>query len=190
MTFEELKYNILNCKDCAEKFGFEPVPIVHGNVNSKIMQISQAPSYNVHLSAKPFNDNSGKRLKYQWYKITDDIFYNENNFYITAMAHCYPGKNPKGGDRPPPMSCAKKWLFKEMSLVNNEIFIIIGSYASKFLFPADNFNELVFKDNYLNGKLAFVLPHPSPLNIRWFKDHPEFEAERLPYIREKVWTIL
>ena len=37
--FEELKQEILKCKLCEEKFGFEPHPILMGNVNSKIMQI-------------------------------------------------------------------------------------------------------------------------------------------------------
>lgn len=41
-------------------------------------------------------------------------------------------------------------------------------------FPNEKFNELIFKNNYINGKLAIVLPHPSPLNIKWFKDHLEF----------------
>jgi len=190
MTFEEMKSNILQCRDCAEKFGFDPIPIVHGNENSKILQISQAPSSNVHLTQKPFNDSTGKKLKYQWYKITDDIFYDENNFYITALSHCFPGKNSSGGDRLPPKLCAKKWLKEEIELINNEIFIVIGSQATKFLFPNDDYNSLVFKDNYINEKLAIVLPHPSPLNIKWFKDHPKFEESRLPIIRKKIWSVL
>ena len=52
--FEELKQEILKCRQCEEKFGFEPHPILMGNVNSKIMQISQAPSQNVHKTLKPF----------------------------------------------------------------------------------------------------------------------------------------
>ena len=32
-----------------------------------------------------------------------------------------------------------------------------------------------FKNNYINDKLTIVLPHPSPLNIKWFKKHPEFD---------------
>lgn len=51
--FEELKQEILNCRLCEEKFEFEPHPILMGNVNSKIMQISQAPSLNVHKTLKP-----------------------------------------------------------------------------------------------------------------------------------------
>ena len=190
MTFEDLKNDILSCRDCQSNFGFEPVPIVHGKTNSKILQISQAPSKNVHLTKKPFNDITGKKLKFEWYQITDDIFYNEDNFYITALAHCFPGKSANGGDRPPPIVCAKKWLHKEIELVNNEIFVVIGQKAAKFMFPGDSYEDLIFRDNVLNGKLALVLPHPSPLNIRWFKDHPEFEANRVVYIRERIWSVL
>ena len=53
-----------------------------------------------------------------------------------------------------------------------------------------DFDELVFKNNYLNGKLAIVLPHPSPLNIKWFKDHPEFIDKRINEIRKIVYDVL
>lgn len=35
--FDKLKEEILNCRKCEEKFGFEPHPIVWGNEDSKIM---------------------------------------------------------------------------------------------------------------------------------------------------------
>ena len=41
--FEQLKSEIVACRLCAERFGFEPHPILTGNAKSKIMQISQAP---------------------------------------------------------------------------------------------------------------------------------------------------
>ena len=67
--FQKLIHNIQNCTICQEKFGFKPHPIFLGNINSKIVQISQAPSRTVHETLKPFTDQSGKKLKYEWYKI-------------------------------------------------------------------------------------------------------------------------
>ena len=49
--------------------------------NLKIIQISQAPSNNVHKNLKPFTEINGKTLKYVWYKILDDEFYYIDNFY-------------------------------------------------------------------------------------------------------------
>lgn len=187
---EELKKEILNCRLCEEKFGFEPHPIVWGNADSKIMQISQASSQNVHKTYKPFNDASGNRLRQEWYHISDEVFYNPDNFYIVSIAHCYPGKAPGGGDRQPPKSCAKKWLLKEMEFVNNEIYLLVGGKAADFFFPKENFTSLVFKDNMLNGKPAYVLPHPSPLNVKWFMDHPEFLQSRVKQIEEIIHKVL
>ena len=187
--FEELKAEITACKLCKSNFGYEPHPIFWGNKNAKIMQISQAPSLSVHNTLKPFNDLSGKKLR-QWYGIDDDIFYNQNNFYITSLAHCYPGKSKNGGDRLPPKCCSDRWLKQEINIVDNQIYIIVGSYAAKRLFPNQKFNDLIFNDQILNGKRTYVLPHPSPLNMRWFKNNPKFEQERILEIRKTIYNIL
>lgn len=186
----KLKKEILDCRLCKDIFGFEPHPIFMGNANSKIMHISQAPSQNVYKTLKPFDDASGEKLRNEWYHIPDEIFYNPDYFYIVSIAHCYPGKSPGGGDRLPPKSCAERWLLKEIDLVNNEIFLLVGGIAAKFFFPKQELTSLVFGDNYINGKPAYVLPHPSPLNVKWFKDHPEFLNSRIKQIEKVIHTVL
>ena len=181
--FNKLIKELDKCNICKDKFGFNPHPVVIGYTNSKIVQISQAPSKTVHESLKPFTDQSGKKLKYDWYQITDEEFYNPDNFYIAALSHCYPGKDKNGNDRMPPGICYEKWIKKELEYINNKIYILIGAKSAKVFFPNDNFNDLVFKDNYLNGKLTLVLPHPSPLNIKWYKDHPNFLNKRIYEVR-------
>lgn len=188
--FENLIKDLKKCKTCKKKFGFVPHPIFLGSINSKIVQISQAPSATVHKTLKPFTDQSGKKLKYEWYKISDETFYNPDNFYIAALAHCYPGKDNKGNDKMPPKICYETWLKNELKYIDNKLYIIIGSKSAKVFFPTENFNDLIFKNNYLNDKLAIVLPHPSPLNIKWFKDHPEFLEKRLLEIRKIIYEIL
>lgn len=185
-----LQQQILQCRLCQENFGFEPNPIVLGNNNAKIMQISQAPSKRVHETGKPFYDASGRKLRGEWYQISDEDFYNPDNFYIVSMAHCYPGKGNGKGDRHPPKICSKKWLLKEMELVNNEIYIIIGGIAANFFFPGDTITSLAFEDKQINGKPTYILPHPSPLNIKWFKDYPEFMEQRIVTIQNEVHKIL
>lgn len=190
ILFNELKQEILNCRRCREKFGFEPHPVVMGNANSRIIHISQAPSQNVYNTLKPWNDASGNRLRNEWYHISDEVFYNPDNFYFTSIAHCYPGKSSNGGDRLPPKICAKTWLVREIEAVNNKIFILVGSKAADFFFPNKDFTSLVFKDHVINGKSAYVLPHPSPLNIKWFKDNPDFLNVRVKEIETKVHEVL
>ena len=46
--------------------------------------------------------------------------------------------------------------------------------------------NLFFKDNVWNGKKTIVLPHPSPLNKKWIKDHPQFLQKRIYEIRNTI----
>lgn len=182
--FEKLMTELKSCRLCEDKFSYEPKPIARGKKNVRIMQIGQAPSIHVHNTGIPFHDASGKRLR-EWYEISEDTFYNEDIFYITSVGHCFPGKG-KSGDKKPPKICAKTWLKKEIEIVDNKMYILIGSLAASTLFPNVPFEELVFHDQKINGKPAYVIPHPSPLNIRWFKLYPDFLESRLPYIRNKL----
>lgn len=182
--------NLKKCEICKENFGFQPHPVFWGNANSKIVQISQAPSATVHETLKPFTDKTGKKLKYEWYMIDDEVFYNPDNFYIASLAHCYPGKEKNGNDRTPPKVCYEKWVKKELEYINNKLYIIIGAKAARVFFPNEDFNDLIFKNNYINNKLTLVLPHPSPLNIKWFKDHPEFMDKRIIEIRKIIKEVL
>lgn len=190
MKLEKLITELRKCRRCKKLFGYTPHPVVRGKTNSKIMHISQAPSKNVHKTLLSFNDLSGKKLKYEWYQITDEEFYNPDNFYITSVGHCYPGKNKSGKDNPPPKICSELWLKKEIELVNCKLYVIVGSKAAKFIFPDQPFEKLVFKNNTFNNKLALVLPHPSPVNLKWFMAHPEFEEKRIPEIRKIIKEVL
>lgn len=98
-NFSNLIKKIKSCKDCKSLFGFEPKPIFMGNENAKILQISQAPSKKAHNTGICFNDDSGKKLRNDWYRISDEDFYNNDNFYISGIGHCYPRKNSKGVDK-------------------------------------------------------------------------------------------
>lgn len=189
-NLKDLHVHLAACRHCQSDFGFEPHPILFGNPQAKIMQISQAPSRTVHTTGKPFNDASGKRLRSEWYRITDETFYNPDNFYIASIAHCFPGKNSNGGDRRPPKYCADKWLIEEIKMVQNKIYIIIGGIAAEYFFPGEKMTALVFQDLILNGKPAFVLPHPSPLNMNWFRNHPDFEKRRIIEIADSVHAAL
>ena len=187
---EQLQSKILQCRICRDKFGFEPRPYVWGKANAKIVQISQAPSLSVHRTGKPFNDISGKILR-SWYGIDEQTFYDKSKFYITSISHCYPGKDKNGNDRKPPLICAKKWLMKELELIDNELFIVIGSYAAKFFFPQQKLTQLVFEEGLkILGKPAIVLPHPSPSNFRWFDANKDFEVKILPKLRGILQNIL
>ncbi len=192
MKFEEFREQLLKCRYCREVLGLniEPKPLIWGEPTAKIVVIGQAPSRRASKCGRPFSKNerepdaSGKKF-IEWLGVPREVFFNPRIFYITAVAHCYPGRG-QGGDAPPPKICAKKWLLKELSFLNPKLYIIVGSYAANFLYPERKFTELVFQDLEFKGKPVFVIPHPSPANKKWFKNNPDFEKSRLKVLRKAV----
>lgn len=172
-----------------EEFGENVCPF-WGNQTAKIVSVSQAPSQSVIKNQKPFSDKSGEKLRRSWYQVSDEVFYNPNNFYFTAIGMYFPGKDKKGGDLKPSFKWAREWLLPELSYLKPKLFLILGRLAADFFFPKIKFEYLVFTNQQINGTTTIVLPHPSPINIKWFKDHPEFERTRLAVVRKHVHSAL
>lgn len=138
--FEQLKRELCACRLCEGKFDHEPRAIFQGAQDANIMQISQAPSIHVHNSGLPFHDASGKKLRREWYQIDDAQFYDEHNFYIASMGHCYPGKG-KQGDKKPPRICARTWLMRELDAVDNSSS---GQWPQRSCFPNEALRSSYF----------------------------------------------
>ena len=187
--FEQLKRELCACRLCEGKFDHEPRAIFQGAQDANIMQISQAPSIHVHNSGLPFHDASGKSCAGNGIKSMMHSFMMSITSISLPWDTAIRGKG-KQGDKKPPRICARTWLMRELDAVDNQLYIIIGAMAAKELFPERSFEELVFHDQQLRGKPALVLPHPSPLNVRWMKEHPQFEADRLLHIRKLIHRAL
>lgn len=70
-------------------------------------------------------------------------------------------------------------------------FILLSEVMlQNIFFPDGKLTDLVFQNLEIKGKPAFVLPHPSPLNIKWFRDYPDFLEERIFDVRKSVYTAL
>ncbi|TDQ28378.1 uracil-DNA glycosylase family protein [Tenacibaculum caenipelagi] len=186
---ENLLRKIKECKICEKHI--EPNPVVFANKKSKIIIVGQAPGTKVHQSGIPWDDASGKQLR-KWLEVTDEQFYDTNNFGIIPMGFCYPGKG-KSGDLPPRKECAPQWhqpLLKEMS--NVQLIILIGMYAQNYYLKDKTKSTLTETvkafEEYLPNYL--VLPHPSPRNRFWLTKNPWFEKVVLPQLRGLVKELL
>jgi len=107
--FARLLAEVRACRVCAAHLPLGPRPVLRGLPSARLLIISQAPGTRVHETGLSFNDRSGDRLR-QWLGIDRDIFYDESRIAIMPMGLCYPGRHPRGGDRPPRAECAPLWL--------------------------------------------------------------------------------
>jgi uracil-DNA glycosylase len=146
----------------------------------------------VHESGLPFDDPSGERLR-AWMGIDRAQFYGHPAIGVAAMAFCFPGTDPRGGDYPPPARCASLWRSRLLAaLPNVELTLLVGAHAQTWALGTrarGSMTETVraWRD-YLPE--ALPLPHPSWRNIAWLKRNPWFEAETAPFLRRRIALIV
>jgi uracil-DNA glycosylase len=191
MSLPDLLAEIRACRACVGEIP-EPRPVVRVTEDTRLLICGQAPGRRVHESGLPFTDRSGDRLR-DWMGVDYETFYAHPAIGVAAMAFCFPGTSPKGGDYPPPKRCAELWRKPVLAaLPKVELTLLVGSYAQKWALGAAGAANL---SDTVEGWRSFPpdvlpLPHPSWRNTGWLKRRPWFEAEVVPYLRTRVATLL
>jgi len=180
------------CRACAGELAHEPRPVVFVRPTTRLLICGQAPGRRVHESGLPFDDASGDRLR-DWLGVDRATFYTHPALGVAAMAFCFPGTNPKGGDFPPPQRCAQLWRPRLLAaLPKVELTLLVGAHAQAWALGPRmkaSMTETVraWRDY---GPSLLPLPHPSWRNTAWLRRNPWFEAEVVPWLRERVRGML
>ena len=192
MSLSSVLNDVAACRACAGELPHEPRPVVMVGPRTRLLICGQAPGRRVHESGLPFTDASGDRLR-QWLGVDRDTFYEDGRIGVAAMAFCFPGTNPKGGDYPPPPRCAQLWRPRLLAaLPQVELTLLVGSYAQKWALgermrPTMTDTVAHWRD-YLPAYLP--MPHPSWRNTGWLKRNPWFEDEVIPFLQARVRAML
>lgn len=192
MSLAALVAEIGACRACAGELPHAPRPVVRVFPETRLLICGQAPGRRVHESGLPFTDASGDRLR-TWMGVDYARFYADRRIGVAAMAFCFPGTNPKGGDFPPPPRCATLWRRRLLAeLPNVELTLLVGSYAQVWALgerrkPTMTETVRAWRE-YLPAVLP--LPHPSWRNTGWLKREPWFEDEVTPSLRARVSALL
>lgn len=191
-SLDRLFSEIHACTVCARHLPLGPRPVVRGNVTARLLIVSQAPGTKVHETGLSFNDRSGDRLR-QWLGIDREIFYDQTRIAIMPMGFCYPGRNEKGGDRPPRPECAPLWHARILGeLARVELTLLVGSYAIDYYLGKTAKRSMTATVEAWRDYLPrfLPLPHPSWRTTLFEKRNPWFEDELLPALRRRVKQLL
>lgn len=165
-------------KQCSRCPGMQG-PVVMGNpVDSPVMLVGQAPGNKEIEMGKPFIWTAGKTL-FKWFA---QIGLKEPQFrdrvYMAAVCRCFPGKNPKGGDRVPNTQEIKNcsaWLQAEMKILQPRLILPVGKLAIAQLMTVNKLNDIVGKTHSLQlhgfNTDIIPLPHPSGASV-WHRTEP------------------
>jgi uracil-DNA glycosylase len=143
-------------------------PVITGQpVQSEILLIGQAPGDKEGVLARPFAWTAGKTL-FKWF---ESIAVAEQDFrqqvYMSAVCRCFPGKNPKGGDRVPDkneIEICSQWLNKEIELLQPKLIIPVGKLAISQYLTANKLVDVIGRKfrQTVNGIEVDIIPLPHP----------------------------
>jgi len=187
----ELLAEVRACRRCAADLPLGPRPVLRAKPGARLLIVGQAPGTRVHATGVPWNDPSGDRLR-DWMAVDRATFYDDSRIAIVPMGFCYPGRDARGGDRPPRSECAPIWHGPLRSLLPNvRLTLLVGRYAHRYYLspPHRSAAERVRAYTEVRGRF-FPLPHPSWRTTAWRRRHPWFEAEVLPTLRARVAAVL
>lgn len=152
--------------------------IVGPPILSKVLLVGQAPGDKEPALGRPFAWTAGKQL-FKWFA---PLGLDESQFrsrvYIAAACRCFPGKNPKGGDRvPSPVEIdnCRPWLERELDLLRPELILPVGRVAIERFLPAKPLLDQIGVAHVIQrGKRridVIPLPHPSGAST-WPRSEP------------------
>lgn len=176
------------CRLCAAHLPHGCRPVLRVAETARLLIVGQAPGNRVHQTGIPWNDPSGDRLR-QWLALDREAFYDGSRIAILPMGLCFPGTDPKGGDRPPRPECAPLWHPPlRAALPAVRLTLLVGQYAQAHYLG--NRRRATMTDTVAGWRdyvPEFVpLPHPSWRNTGWLARNPWFAGDVLPDLRRRV----
>lgn len=171
----EHQQSLRKCRRCVNMVP----PVVTGQaVASKVLLVGQAPGDKEGLMGKPFAWTAGKTL-FKWFAsigLEQEAF--RKRVYMAAVCRCFPGENPKGGDRVPTdeeiQNCAG-WLDAEIELLRPRLIIPVGKLAIEQFMEVDRLVDVIGHEFELeeNGRRIDVIPLPHPSGAStWHRTEP------------------
>lgn len=153
------------CRACPAVLG---TPVTGAVFGARVMIVGQAPGPHEGERGRPFAYTAGRRL-FRWF---DEIGLPEEavrkRVYIAAVIRCFPGKDPKGGDRiPDPDEIARcgRHLDREIAMLGPELVIAVGTLAAGQMVGIPALRDAVGRVHHTSraGREfdVVVLPHPS-----------------------------
>ena len=165
------------CRACPKMIG----PVVHGPpVASDVLLIGQAPGPREGSFGRPFAWTAGRTM-FRWFE--EELGIDEARFrstvYMAAVARCFPGKAPGGGDRKPDASeiaQCETWLSREAAILRPTLIIAVGTLAIERVLaekvPLADVVGTVRKARWQGLDVDVVaLPHPSGAST-WHRMEP------------------
>ena len=144
---EEVKKQVLACKQCPLYLTRTNPVFGEGNIESKIMFIGEAPGVNEDKQGVPFCGAAGKILD----ELLASVGIKRNDVYITNILKCRPPENRD--PKPEEISVCTPYLEKQIEIINPRVICSLGRYSMKFIFEKYGLKEKLEPISKIHGKV-------------------------------------
>lgn len=164
------------CRKCP---GMQKPVVVGRPVASRILLVGQAPGVKEPVLGRPFAWTAGRTL-FRWLEQATgwDEDTARDRIYFAAVCRCFPGKNPKGGDRVPndtEIAACASWLDAEFALLQPRLILPVGKLAIAQFLEFASLADVVGQTWSITraGTSADLLPLPHPSGAStWHRTEP------------------
>ena len=164
------------CRRCPRMV---PPPVTGKAVTTGVMLVGQAPGDKEPRLGRPFAWTAGKTL-FGWFNAALGWSEEEarERIYFAAVCRCFPGKNPRGGDRvpaPDEIANCSVWMEREFAVIEPRLVLAVGKLAIAQFLPEAPLAEVVgqcFRIEREGRAFDLIpLPHPSGAST-WHRTEP------------------
>lgn len=165
-SLDALNYQIRACKNCGLHLTRLHSLAGEGNMNSPIMFVALSPGEKENAENKMFIGPSGQVFN----KLLQAAGIQRESVFMTNLVKCILPKNRK--PKMDEIEACSPFLEEEISIINPEIIVPLGAYATNAIITKFNLHNVSAGMNFssLNGKVfennnkkIYPLPHPAAL---------------------------
>jgi DNA polymerase len=154
-ALKELYKEINQCQDCnLYKTRTKVVP-GDGPEDSELLFIGEAPGWNEDQQGLPFVGQAGSFLDH----LLSLINLNRNQVYIANVIKCRPPNNRD--PLPTEMLACKKWLDRQIDIINPKIIVTLGRYSLARYFPKESIGKMHGRAQKRDGVIFYPMYHPA-----------------------------
>ncbi len=144
---KKIKEEIINCRKCP-LYKTRNYPVVgHGNHQTKIMFVGEAPGVQEDKTGRPFCGAAGKILD----ELLESVGIKRENIYITNILKDRPPKN-RDPQKEEIEACVS-YLEKQIEIIKPEVICPLGRYSMKFLMGKFGLKDQIQPISKIHGKV-------------------------------------
>lgn len=151
---QTLKKNIIDCSLCDLSKSRKNVCFGYGDINSKIMFISDSPGIMEDETGNPFEGKSGELLE----KIINTVLCRDKNeFYYTNLTKCKTPNNRVATAQE--IATCKPFLLQQIAIIKPKLIVSLGEIPAKYLLGIENTSPIFGNIIQFRDDISLICTH-------------------------------